>query len=167
MRPPTHGNHRPERPYRRRRLWDRHHQGDGRSPPTARQFGAAAEPSPLRPDRRRRRGSARVVERRHRDPTATAPPVPPTPAPAAIDLKVTGKDKGKTDKVKVNANGKAEGLVAKVFKGNKKIASHKLDGSGNFTFSVKDKNGKDKTKYTVKVAKTSKTKAAEKSVKIK
>lgn len=84
-----------------------------------------------------------------------------------IGLKATGKSKGNKDKITANANKNGAGLVAKVFKNGKKVAQHKLNAQGNFTFSVKDTNGKKKTKYVVRVAKTATTNKAQDAVTIK
>lgn len=90
------------------------------------------------------------------------------PPKADINLKAGGKDNGpKDDKLKVTANDNASGLVAKVFVNGKKVASHKLNSSGDFTFTIKDKNGGKATKYVVKVAGTSLTAPDKASKKLK
>lgn len=87
--------------------------------------------------------------------------------PVGLNLQLGKASKGNKDKIKVNANDNGAGLVAKVFRNGKKIASHALNASGDYTFSVTDKNGNKKTKYTVKIAATAGTKAASKSITIK
>jgi hypothetical protein len=88
-------------------------------------------------------------------------------AKSDINLKLSGKSKGQKDQIKVNANNKAAGKTAVLYKGNKKVAAKALNGSGDFTFSVKDTNGNKKTKYTVKIAPSDTTNGAKKSISIK
>jgi hypothetical protein len=77
-----------------------------------------------------------------------------------INLKAGGKNNGKkADKLKVTANDNASGLVAKVFVNGKKVASHALNASGDFTFTIADKNKGKGTKYVVKVAESALTQA--------
>jgi hypothetical protein len=95
--------------------------------------------------------------------TATTAVVPKV----GLNLKLSGSSKGKKDKIKVNANDNGAGLVAKLFRGGKKIGQHALNNSGGYTFTVKDKNGKKVTKYTVKIAATPATKAASTPIKTK
>lgn len=82
------------------------------------------------------------------------------PAKKSIALKVVGSSKGKNDRLAVNANDNGGGLKAVLYKNGKKVAAHKLNSAGNYTFSVKDTNGKKGTRYTVKVAESALTKAA-------
>lgn len=84
-----------------------------------------------------------------------------------IGLKVTGKSKGKMDKITANANENGAGLTAKLFKNGKRVKTATLKDNGNFTFSVKDTNGTKKTKYVVRVAKTPTTNKAAGTVRIK
>ncbi|WP_243059286.1 Ig-like domain-containing protein [Nocardioides sp. SR21] len=77
----------------------------------------------------------------------------------AINLTASAKSvkKGK-DAITANANNNAAGLTATLWRNGKQIASHALNGSGDFTFKVKDQNGKkNTTKYTVKVKATDTT----------
>jgi hypothetical protein len=93
-----------------------------------------------------------------------APPVEKKP----INLVAKGKNNGKkADVLKANANNNAAGLVAKVFVNGKQVAKHKLNSSGNWNFTIKDKNGKKVTKYTVKVAATATTMADSATKKLK
>lgn len=82
---------------------------------------------------------------------------------ASINLKVSATSKGTNDVISINANGKAAGLTAVIYRGGKKIGTVKLNASGNGSIKVKDLNGSKKTTYTVKVAGTSATLAASKS----
>ncbi len=74
---------------------------------------------------------------------------------------------GKTDKVKADAIGKAAGAKATLWVGGVKKKTGTLNSSGNFTFSIKDKNGNKTTKYVVKIAGTSLTLKDQASKKIK
>lgn len=84
--------------------------------------------------------------------------------PVAIDARLTGSNKANgKDKVTVKAPAKAEGAAVKLFvvKANGKrvlVKQGTLDASGKVTWTVKDHNGKAKTKYVAKVAKTDMTK---------
>lgn len=90
------------------------------------------------------------------------------PAKASIHLKLTGKNNGKkADKLKANADANAAGLKAVLYRGSKKVATGTLNAEGDFTFKVKDQNGKKATKYTVKVAATDLTKSGKASKKVK
>ena len=98
--------------------------------------------------------------------TTVEPPAPPVQEP--INLTAGGKNNGgKADKLKVKADDNAAGLVAKVFVKGKKVAKHALNGSGDYTFTIKDKNGNKATKYVVKVAATETTLADQASKKLK
>lgn len=79
-----------------------------------------------------------------------------------INLKLKGDDNGgKADKLTANAKSNAEGLVARLFKevdGRLKLIKRAtLNSYGNHKFRVADKNGRARTKYVVKVAKSSTT----------
>ncbi len=88
-----------------------------------------------------------------------------------VIAKTKGRNNGaKNDVVtiKTNSDGRAAGAMVKLFKvvgnktGNKKVlvAIKKIDAAGKARFVVKDENGKDKTRYFAKVAKTETTKKA-------
>jgi hypothetical protein len=86
------------------------------------------------------------------------------PAPAKVNpnAKLSGKNKGNKDVLKVNAKSKAKGATVKLQKktnnGWKQVGSAKtLNSSGDKSFKVKDKNGKKVTKYRAKVSATAKT----------
>jgi hypothetical protein len=90
------------------------------------------------------------------------------PGKSPINLKAGGKNNGKkADKLKVTADDNASGLVAKVFVNGKKVASHKLNNNGDWTFTIKDKNKGKATKYVVKVAESALTKADQATKKLK
>lgn len=99
---------------------------------------------------------------------ATASTMVEAAAPEPVDpkLAVSGKG-GKTDKVTANAIGKAAGAKATLWVGGVKKKTGTLNASGNFTFSIKDKNGKKATKYVVKISATDLTTADQASAKIK
>jgi len=85
-----------------------------------------------------------------------------------INLKAMGPNNGKkADKLNVKANNNAAGLIARVFVKGQKVAQHKLNGQGDYAFTIKDKNGKKSTKYVVKVAGTATTKADQATKKLK
>ncbi|GAA4380208.1 hypothetical protein [Nocardioides caricicola] len=88
------------------------------------------------------------------------------PEPVDPKLVVSGKG-GKTDKVKANAIADAAGAKATLWVGGVKKKTGTLNESGNFTFSIKDKNGKKATKYVVKISATDLTTADKASAKIK
>jgi hypothetical protein len=84
--------------------------------------------------------------------------------PVAISAVLSGKSNGaKADKLKVNAPSSATGATVKLYKvvnGKAKLVGKgKLNGSGDFNFTVADQNGKKFTKYIAKVSATAKTKA--------
>lgn len=89
------------------------------------------------------------------------------PGKVGLAMKVTGSSQGQKDVIKVNANENGAGLTAILFKNGKQVKSHALDGSGDWTFKVNDKNGNKKTTYKVLVKGTAATKKAEKVINVK
>ena len=76
--------------------------------------------------------------------------------------KLSGKNQGNKDVLKVNAKSKAKGATVKLQKktsnGWKQVGPAKsLNSSGDKSFKVKDQNGNKGTKYRAKVGATSKT----------
>lgn len=101
------------------------------------------------------------------DYTVAPAPVPPAP-PAAITVKVTGKSVGSNDQLTISAGSKAAGAKVTVTVGGKTVKTGKLSSAGKLVVKVKDKNGNKKaTKYVVKVAATSATKAGSKTISVK
>ncbi|CAI9409582.1 beta strand repeat-containing protein [Nocardioides sp. T2.26MG-1] len=98
--------------------------------------------------------------------TTTVKAAPPVVTQLPINLKLSGRG-AKIDKIHANANNRAAGLKAVLFKNGKRVKSHVLSASGDWTFKVKDTNGMRKTKYTVKVRPTAATLGATKSIRIK
>jgi len=86
-----------------------------------------------------------------------------TAAPPKLnpELKLSNKSANGKDKVKADAINEAEGATATLWVNGKKKATGTLNSSGNFVFKVKDTNGKNKTKYTVKITETDLTKKAQ------
>lgn len=84
--------------------------------------------------------------------------------PMAINARLTGSNaRNGNDKVSVKAPAKAEGAAVKLFKvkANGKrvlVKQGTLNANGKVNWTVKDQNGKAKTKYVAKVAKTDLTK---------
>jgi hypothetical protein len=88
--------------------------------------------------------------------------------PAGIGLRLDGHGNGAADdKVTANAKNNAAGLTAVLYRAGKKIASHKLNSTGNYQFLVGDVNGKKATKYVVKVAATDTTQAGKAKTSVK
>ena len=79
--------------------------------------------------------------------------------PISIIAKLTGNSNGAEQ---VNAPSSAHGAVVKLYKlvnGHRKLVkSSTLNGSGDKSFKVADKNGKRYTKYVAVVSKTARTK---------
>lgn len=97
-----------------------------------------------------------------------APVVPVVPVAINMMLSDAGSSTGKKDKIGINADSTAAGLVATISKGSTVLASHALNDQGDWTFKVADKNGNRKKKtYTVTVAASPATKAANKSITVK
>jgi len=91
---------------------------------------------------------------------------PPVEEPEEINLVVTGKG-GKKDRIKANADDIAAGATAVLQRNGRKIDSATLKANGNFTFKVKDRNGKKNTRYVVKVRATETTLKDKGSVRVK
>ncbi len=93
------------------------------------------------------------------------------PDPVKPGLTLTGKDNGrKPDKVVAKAITKASGARATLFKvvngKQKKVTSGRLDAKGDRVFKVKDRNGRKKTTYVVRILKTDLTLAGKASKKV-
>lgn len=99
--------------------------------------------------------------------TATTTVEAAAPVQEPIHLSLAGKSKGKKDVITATADDNAAGLTAVLLKNGKEVKSHALNETGDWTFTVKDKNGKKATTYQVKVAPTETTKAGKRSITIK
>lgn len=85
---------------------------------------------------------------------ATATTVVAVAEPVDPKLALKGKSSNGKDVITANAINKAAGAKATLWVNGDKKKSGTLDSTGNFTFSIKDKNGSKKTKYVVKISAT-------------